>query len=587
MSHTPNGPERAGAQRTLVNTFIHALSSLTPAGRQNFQREVDLGSHENETSVDDPRARPINELLYPDGSSGEDLISGPDQQDQFLSSGRKSQNTQSGLANSPLLDQDMDPPSVTRTQFIGSENRDLVTDSQPNGSAGHSSSSVGGEISPSFRSAPYRGLWGSNAHASMYSGDDQYSHHSRFREILAPPLTSSHFVADAGQRPREVHHRQDDPGISQRRGRASLDNVTQRDSKRPSERPRDRDYHRRFSVGFPQPRVSPQAPLGGNTWPREVSSSPQNNRSVVAVEYDFPTTSPQNPQRFPIQTGAGRPGYGGRGDGAYYIRLICEGDTVQHLVWPAMAISELITDAGHIFGLDPEGISLVLFSATPLTLRRESTIQGPPLVAPNSSVMVFSLMPHPMQFDPQYGPHTPPPQAPVGHGYGGFTYPTNPVGPPVGGVVSSGFVNSRLLSSFKLPKFDGVSKNWKTWDRAFQRFLGLHQLDHVLEDGFLQTLWQVPGAKEANKFVYFLLEDSVSTGSLASKYIRQAAKWNGHEAYVLLHDGYVFSGSQSATILLAELSQLRLKRDENASLFCMRLVELIEDLEAIPGDSAV
>jgi hypothetical protein len=148
-------------------------------------------------------------------------------------------------------------------------------------------------------------------------------------------------------------------------------------------------------------------------------------------------------------------------------------------------------------------------------------------------------------------------------------------------------MSSKLLSSFKLPKFDGVSKNWKTWDRAFQRFLGLHQLDHVLEDNFLATIWTVPGAKEANKFVYFLLEDVVSVGSLASKFIRQATKWNGHEAYVLLHDGYVFSGPQSATILLSELSHLRLKRDENASLFCMRLVELIEDLEAIPGNSAV
>jgi hypothetical protein len=144
-----------------------------------------------------------------------------------------------------------------------------------------------------------------------------------------------------------------------------------------------------------------------------------------------------------------------------------------------------------------------------------------------------------------------------------------------------------LLSTFKLPKFDGVSKNWKTWDRAFQRFLGLHQLDHVLDDVFLATIWDVPGAKEANKFVYFLLEDSVAVGSLASKYVRQATKWNGHEAYVILHNGYVFSGPQSATILLSELSQLRLKRDENASLFCMRLVELIEDLEAIPGNSAV
>ena len=163
-------------------------------------------------------------------------------------------------------------------------------------------------------------------------------------------------------------------------------------------------------------------------------------------------------------------------------------------------------------------------------------------------------------------------------GHGSFTFTALPVAAPVGALVSPGFVSSKLLSSFKLPKFDGVSKNWKTWDRAFQHFLGLHQLDHVLEVGFLDTVWHVPGAKEANKFVYFLLEDSVAVGSLASKYVRQATKWNGHEVYVLLHSGYVFSGPQSATILLSELSLLRLKRDENASLICMRLVELIEDL---------
>jgi hypothetical protein len=87
--------------------------------------------------------------------------------------------------------------------------------------------------------------------------------------------------------------------------------------------------------------------------------------------------------------------------------------------------------------------------------------------------------------------------------------------------------------------------------------------------------------------VYFLLEDAVTPGSLASKYLRQAAKWNGHEAYILLHNGYVFSGPQTATILLGELAHLRLKRDENASVFCLRLVELIEDLETIPGASAV
>ena len=100
-------------------------------------------------------------------------------------------------------------------------------------------------------------------------------------------------------------------------------------------------------------------------------------------------------------------------------------------------------------------------------------------------------------------------------------------------------------------------------------------------------LWVVPGAKAANKMVFFLIEDAVAPGTLASKLVRQATKWNGHETFVMLRNGYVFSGPQTATILLAELSRIRLKRDEDASTFCFRLVELIEDLELIPGDAAV
>ncbi len=61
--------------------------------------------------------------------------------------------------------------------------------------------------------------------------------------------------------------------FSARKGRASVDNITQRDSKRPSERPRDREYQRRFSGGFPKPTVRndavdhdrspPPIPIGG------------------------------------------------------------------------------------------------------------------------------------------------------------------------------------------------------------------------------------------------------------------------------------------------------------------------------------
>jgi hypothetical protein len=148
-------------------------------------------------------------------------------------------------------------------------------------------------------------------------------------------------------------------------------------------------------------------------------------------------------------------------------------------------------------------------------------------------------------------------------------------------------VSTKLLATFKLPKFDGAARSWKAWEKSFQRFLGIHQLDHVLEEDFLDTLWSAPGAKAANKMVYFLVEDAVATGTLASKLVRQATKWNGNEAFFVLRNGYVFNGPQTATILLAELSNIRLLRDEDASTFCLRLVELIEDLELIPGDSAV
>ncbi len=475
--------------------------------------------------------------------------------------------------------------SSSDRKFAGSEPKsirsktELAKFSLPVDQVGLVSSEGTGGLSP-YLSQPYHDVGDSGVRASVFRGENDVSQ-SHFsaphREESSSRLTPSNFVSNVGKYRlvggRNTH---DDLDHSLRKGRVSLENVTQRETKRPSTRPRDKEYHRRFSVGASSLQVvhlPPSVPSGGHpSWPRERPLLPPRN---VGVEFEAPFTPPVRTDGVG-RNGASRTGEAWQDAGTFYIRLICAGDTVEHLVWPTMPISVLIAEAGEVFGLDPSWISLVLFSMTPVTLRSESTISGPPLVAPGSSVMVFSHQPAPMA-----QPRVPPPPSQPAAVYGIVPY----AAPQVGNL--GNLSHSKLLSSFKLPKFDGVSKNWKTWDRAFQRFLGLHQLDHVLEDGFLATLWHVPGAKEANKFVYFLLEDSVSTGSLASKYIRQATKWNGHEAYVLLHDGYVFSGPQSATILLAELSQLRLKRDENASLFCMRLVELIEDLEAIPGDSAV
>jgi hypothetical protein len=229
-----------------------------------------------------------------------------------------------------------------------------------------------------------------------------------------------------------------------------------------------------------------------------------------------------------------------------------------------MPISQLVLDAGMLFGIDHQELTLILFSGPqgPTSIPQTGKVSGPPRISPGSTVFVFCIPGQRLLPPPPIHPH-PDRESPLPG------------------------LSPKLLASFKLPKFDGVARNWKAWEKAFTRFLGIHQLDHVLEESFLDSLWTAPGAKAANKMVFFLVEDAVATGTLASRLVRQATKWNGHEAFVMLRNGYVFNGPQTATILLAELSRLRLKRDEDASTFCFRLVELVEDLELVPGDAAV
>jgi hypothetical protein len=363
-------------------------------------------------------------------------------------------------------------------------------------------------------------------------------------------------------------------GQSVRFGREDQQNVTQRDFKRPKERSRDRAYKARFSMdsttlNFVSQESAPP-PLGGHSWPREDGSSPPF-RHEIGVRFNDPyARSGQDP----ISRGA-TPPVPGQGvlpsvktpDPPFEVSLIFEGAAVSCRAWETMSVMQLLFEAGQIFGLDPNDIILVLFSAIPASLRRDGYLFGPPRVGPGSRVMVFHA-PGSSSREQHQGAQRPGLRAP----------------PPE---VSVPMLNSKLLSTFKLPKFDGVARSWKVWEKSFQRFLGLHQLDYVLEEDFPELLWVTPGAKAANKMVFFLIEDAVATGTLASKLVRQATKWNGHEAFVLLRNGYVFNGPQTATILLAELSKIRLLRDEDASTFCLRLVELIEDLELVPGNAAV
>jgi hypothetical protein len=347
-----------------------------------------------------------------------------------------------------------------------------------------------------------------------------------------------------------------------RLGQRNAQNVTQRDTKRPKERPRDRVYKQRFSMGG--------------------SSVPEFRSNVVfRAPVDPGTMSVRKPSHndTPAPSGFGCldpgihqssvPPRGGssHSDGGFEIFLTFSGGTIVHRVWDTMPIAQLTFDAGVLFGLDHHDLSLILFSGPqgPTSIPQTGKVSGHPRISPGATLFVFCV---PGQRNP-------------------LPSHLQTIHPHPDRESSLSGLSPKLLASFKLPKFDGVARSWKAWEKAFTRFLGIHQLDHVLEESFLDSLWTAPGAKAANKMVFFLVEDAVATGTLASRLVRQATKWNGHEAFVMLRNGYVFNGPQTATILLAELSRIRLKRDEDASTFCFRLVELVEDLELVPGDAAV
>jgi hypothetical protein len=111
-------------------------------------------------------------------------------------------------------------------------------------------------------------------------------------------------------------------------------------------------------------------------------------------------------------------------------------------------------------------------------------------------------------------------------------------------------------------------------------------LDHIIADDFAMQP-KTPQLNEENKLVYYILEEAVSSSKIAAKYVRRAPEWNGNAAYIILYDGYAFSGPAEATLLLSELGNFRFGADETASELCLRLQEIFEDLEAVPGDSAM
>ncbi len=147
--------------------------------------------------------------------------------------------------------------------------------------------------------------------------------------------------------------------------------------------------------------------------------------------------------------------------------------------------------------------------------------------------------------------------------------------------------HDKIKQAFKCPRFSGNAKDWKIWNKGFLRFLSIWDIDYVLDPSFFDELSLSAQKVNDNKMVYFILEDATQGSPLAASYVRQAPVKNGFEAYYTLHDGFVFAGSTSSTILLNELANFRFKMDESPTALIMRLEELLQDLEMLPDGAAV
>jgi hypothetical protein len=117
------------------------------------------------------------------------------------------------------------------------------------------------------------------------------------------------------------------------------------------------------------------------------------------------------------------------------------------------------------------------------------------------------------------------------------------------------------------------------------RYLSIWDLDYVLDPSFFDHLPLSPEQRRDNKLVYYVIEDAVQGSALATSYVKQVAINNGFEAYYTLHDGYVFAGTTTATLLLNELSNFRFLPNETPTELCLRLEELFQELRLLPGDA--
>jgi hypothetical protein len=242
-----------------------------------------------------------------------------------------------------------------------------------------------------------------------------------------------------------------------------------------------------------------------------------------------------------------------------------------------MSVRRLSLQVGTLTNVHADS---VFFHYAGFVLDMDRLMSDPPTIREGARVHAFFSVTRALQYIVhllQGGgqpPTTPPALQPFGPtlplGYARPQYPPSPTQSPA---LGSGFtkgtssLSDKLRSTFKCPKFLGEVRHWKGWNQGCVRFFLINKLDHVIDEKFLLASLS-PEQQDENKLVYYILEDAVSSSAGASKYVRRAVVWNGHEAYYLFFDGFALSGPATAAILLGELSNFRFKTDQTPSEVC-------------------
>jgi hypothetical protein len=267
--------------------------------------------------------------------------------------------------------------------------------------------------------------------------------------------------------------------------------------------------------------------------------------------------------------------------------------TIFIIVWASMQIRRLCHLVASWAGVPSDTVSLQ-FAGSVLDLDRQ--LSDAPAIRSGAHVYAFFTIARALQFvlhlmqggtppPPSTPPTNPPifgPALPPSHARNLTLSPHAPPyhAPPANhqlsmrtpGAGSRPTASERLRSTFKCPKFLGETRHWKVWNQGFVRFLSINHLDHFVGEDFLKVALTLE-QQDDNKLVYHILEDSVSGPPTASKYV--------------LYSGFALSGPASAAILLAELRNFRFKVDETPSEVVLRLQELFDDLESLPGTAAL